>query len=66
MPEKMGGYDRNGWVVFTGISNNVKSNDNEEVALMIVSTAITEEILIANLSRQSIQNHQNPYNLYPL
>ena len=21
MPEKMGGYDRNGWVVFTGISN---------------------------------------------
>ena len=21
MPEKMGGYDRNGWVVFTGISS---------------------------------------------
>ncbi len=36
---------------------NTKPEDKEDVALMIASTAFTEEILLAYLSRQPIQNH---------
>ncbi len=36
---------------------NAKPEDKEDVALMIASTAFTEEILMAYLSRQPIQNH---------
>lgn len=36
---------------------NAKTEDKEDVALMIASTAFTEEILMAYLSRQPIQNH---------
>ncbi len=36
---------------------NAKPDDKEDVALMIASTAFTEEILMAYLSRQPIQNH---------
>ena len=37
MPEKMGGYDRNGWVVFTGISSDVGRAAiwNEEYSICI-------------------------------
>ena len=36
---------------------NTKPEDKEDVALMIASTAFTEEILMEYLSRQPIQNH---------
>lgn len=36
---------------------NAKPEDKEDVALMIASTAFTEEILLIYLSRQPIQNH---------
>lgn len=36
---------------------NAKPDDKEDVALMIASTMFTEEILMAYLSRQPIQNH---------
>lgn len=36
---------------------SAKPEDKEDVALMIASTAFTEEILMAYLSRQPIQNH---------
>jgi len=36
----------------------VKPEDKEDVALMIASTMFTEEILMAYLRRQPIQNHQ--------
>ena len=45
MPEKMGGYDRNGWVVFTGIS-----------IIRPIQNKILSEYLFAYLSSYTVQS----------
>ena len=47
MPEKMGGYDRNGWVVFTGISNVTDAAVASVVPTVGAKLAITGGTLIA-------------------
>ena len=45
MPEKMGGYDRNGWVVFTGISSRKQRLYDDVLGRFIIAA---EEIVPAS------------------